>query len=270
MARPIVFLTDYGLADEFVGVCHGVIARIAPEARIIDLTHAVPRQDVLRGAIALSRAAAFMPEDAVYLAVVDPGVGSERRSIAVEAGSGPLLVGPDNGLLSMAWGELGGASRAVEITSERVPLHPVSATFHGRDVFAPAAAHLAAGLALDELGPAVDTSRLATVDLPGPMVTPGAVAARVAGVDGFGNVQLNVRPADLDMAGLGGSLEVCGRVLARVSTFSDVPEGGAAAIVDSQGFVALVVSHGSAAQVLGLDRGDTVTLALAMGMTGDR
>jgi len=270
MVRPIVFLTDYGLADEFVGVCHGVIARIAPEARVIDLTHAVPRQDVLRGAIVLSRAAPFMPQDAVYLAVVDPGVGSERRSIAVEAGSGAVLVGPDNGLLSMAWAELGGAARAVEITSRRVLLHPVSATFHGRDVFAPAAAHLAGGLALGELGSAVETSGLATVDPPGPMVAPGAVGARVIGVDGFGNVQLNVRPADLETAGLTGSLEVCGRVLTRASTFSDVSERVAAAIVDSQGFVSLIVNRGSAAQVLGLHRGDTVTLAQAIGMTGDR
>ena len=270
MVRPIVFLTDYGLADEFVGVCHGVIARIAPEARVIDLTHAVPRQDVLRGAIVLSRAAPFMPQDAVYLAVVDPGVGSERRSIAVEAGSGAVLVGPDNGLLSMAWAELGGSARAVEITSRRVLLHPVSATFHGRDVFAPAAAHLAGGLALGELGSAVETSGLATVDPPGPMVAPGAVGARVTGVDGFGNVQLNVRPADLETAGLAGSLDVCGRVLTRASTFSDVPEGAAAAIVDSQGFVSLIVNRGSAAQVLGLHRGDTVTLAQAIGMTGDR
>lgn len=265
MVRPIVFLTDYGLADEFVGVCHGVIARVVPEARVIDLTHAVPRQDVLRGAIALSRAAPFMPQDAVYLAVIDPGVGSERRSIAVEAGSGALLVGPDNGLLSMAWAELGGAARAVEITSRRVLLHPVSATFHGRDVFAPAAAYLAAGLALGELGPAVDTSGLATVNPPGSLLTPGDVRARVTGVDGFGNVQLNVRPADLEAAGLRGSLEVCGRVLTRASTFSDVPEGAAAAIVDSQGFVALVVNRGSAAQVLGLGRGDTVTLGQRSG-----
>jgi len=270
MVRPIVFLTDYGLADDFVGVCHGVIARIAPEARVIDLTHAIPRHDVLKGAIALFRATPFMPQDAVYLAVVDPGVGSERRSIAVGAGSGALLVGPDNGLLSMAWAELGGAARAVEITSLRVLLHPVSATFHGRDVFAPAAAHLAAGLALKELGPAVETSALATVNPPGPVVGLGAVGARVTGVDGFGNVQLNVRPADLETAGLTGSLEVCGRVLTRVTTFSDVPEGAAAAIVDSHGFVSLIVNHGSAAHVLGLGRGDTVTLAPAIGMTGDR
>ena len=119
MTRPLVFLTDYGIADEFVGVCHGVMTRIAPDARIVDLTHAVPRQDVMRGALTLGRATGYMPEDAVYVAVVDPGVGSERRSIAVLADSGALLVGPDNGLLSLAWEALGGASAAVEITGPR-------------------------------------------------------------------------------------------------------------------------------------------------------
>jgi len=113
VSRPIVFLTDYGLADGFVGICHGVIARIAPDARVIDLTHQVARQDVLQGAVALGRAARFMPDDAVYLAVVDPGVGSERRPVAVETRAGALLVGPDNGVLSMTWTELGGAQRAV-------------------------------------------------------------------------------------------------------------------------------------------------------------
>jgi len=144
MARPIVFVTDYGLADGFVGICHGVMARIAPEARVIDLTHAIPRQDVMRGALVLGRATDFMPGDAVYAAVVDPGVGSERRSIAVRAASGAVLVGPDNGLLSMAWDAFGGAVAAVEIAAEDVVLQPVSKTFHGRDVFAPAAAHLEA------------------------------------------------------------------------------------------------------------------------------
>ena len=139
MQWPIVFMSDYGLADEFVGICHGVVARIAPRVRVIDLTHAIPRHDVAAGAMALGRAAPFMPEDAVYLGVVDPGVGSARRPVAVACGSGALLVGPDNGVLSMAWATLGGAAQAAEITSERVLLGPVSATFHGRDVFAPAA-----------------------------------------------------------------------------------------------------------------------------------
>jgi S-adenosyl-L-methionine hydrolase (adenosine-forming) len=265
MERPIVFMSDYGLADEFVGICHGVVARIAPRVKVIDLTHAIPRHDVVIGAMALGRSAPFMPQDAVYLGVVDPGVGSARRPVAVACRSGALLVGPDNGVLSMAWATLGGADRAAEITSERVLLGPVSATFHGRDVFAPAAAHLSIGMPLHDLGPPVDPRTLHTVEMPAPMILQGVVGARVMGVDGYGNVQLNARPGDLEAAGVEGSAEVCGRIVSRVSTFSDVAEGSPAAIVDSQGFVALVVNGGSAADVLGLHRGDAVTLSRPAG-----
>ncbi|HEY7668885.1 MAG TPA: SAM-dependent chlorinase/fluorinase [Actinomycetota bacterium] len=260
MSRPIVFLTDYGLADEFVGVCHGVMARIAPASRVIDLSHAVPRQDVLRGAITLGRSVPYLPDDAVYLGVVDPGVGSERRAIAVRTASGPDLVGPDNGLLSFAWDELGGVADAVEVRADDVVLRPVSRTFHGRDVFAPAAAHLARGLALDALGPAVDAETLRTLEMPGPMVAAGAIGARVLGVDGFGNVQLNARAEDLEAAGIGETLSVGGRVIPRVGIFSDVPPGAVAALLDSQGQVALVVNSGSAAETLGLVVGRAVVL----------
>ena len=260
MTRPIVFLTDYGLVDEFVGVCHGVIARIAPETRVIDLTHQVPRQDVDQGALALARSVRFMPDDAVYLAVVDPGVGTERRPIAVEASMGALLVGPDNGLLSLAWVELGGASRAVRIISDEVKLHPVSRTFHGRDIFAPAAAHLAAGGSLERLGSALEVDDLATIEMSGPMIAPGVVGARVVGVDGFGNVQLNARPEDLEAAELRWPVAVGRHQLPRVRAFAEVPEGHPAAIVDSHGMVAIVVNHGSAARLLDLRPGDTVTI----------
>lgn len=261
MSRTIVFLSDYGLADGFVGVCHGVIARIAPDARIIDLTHQIIRQDVLGGAIVLARSTRFMPDDVVYLAVVDPGVGSERRPIAVETRAGAVLVGPDNGVLSMTWAELGGAERAAGISAPDVLLHPVSRTFHGRDVFAPAAAHLSAGLALEDLGPPVALEDLHVVDLPAPMVTPGSVGARVVAVDGFGNVQLNVTAAELEAAGLGPTLAIGTRDVPRVATFAEVPLGGCGAIVDSQGYLALVVNRGSAAQLLGLSAGDPVVLA---------
>lgn len=260
MTRPIVFCTDYGLVDVFVGVCHGVIARIAPEARVIDLTHHVARQDVLQGAILLARASRFMPDDAVYLAVVDPGVGSERRPIAVEARSGAHLVGPDNGLLSMAWAELGGAERAVEIAAPEVLLQPVSRTFHGRDVFAPAAAHLAMGAALEELGPPIDVGDLQVLEPPRPMVAPGSVGARVISIDAFGNVQLNARPEDLDAAGLGPILQLGPRAIPRVDTFTDLRPGSVGALVDSDGFVALVVNRGSAAELLHLKVGDAVVL----------
>lgn len=256
--RPIVFCTDYGLGDEFVGVCHGVMQRIAPGARVIDLTHAIGRQDVLQGALVLGRAAAYMPDDAVYVAVVDPGVGGDRAEIAVETWSGALLVGPDNGLLSMAWGALGGPARAVSIESDAVRLQPVSKTFHGRDVFAPAGAHLAAGMRVEELGPPLEIGLLEALELPGPMVAPGKIGARVMGVDGFGNVQLNLGPAELEHAGLGEQLVVAGRPAPLVAVFSDVPEQTMAAIIDSQGFLAVVVNHGSAASLLGLRPGATV------------
>ncbi len=260
MTRPIVFLTDYGSADVFVGVCHGVMLAIAPDARVVDLTHAIARQDVMRGALTLGRASRFMPADAVYVAVVDPGVGSDRRSIAVRAASGALLVGPDNGLLSLAWEALGGAEAAVEITAGHVLLHPVSRTFHGRDVFAPAAAHLALGMPLEELGPPLTIRDLAVLELPGPMVSAGAIGARVTGVDGFGNVQLNVTPMDIATADMGSVITVRGHQAKRVGIFAELPRGGLGAIVDSDGQLALVVNHGSAAETLGMAIGQTVVL----------
>ena len=261
MTRPIVFLTDYGRSDSFVGICHGVMARIAPDARVIDLTHSVPRQDVMRGALELARSIPYMPEDAVHVAVVDPGVGSDRGSIATAAG-GAFLVGPDNGLLSLAWEALGGVEAAVEVKSPDVLLEPVSRTFHGRDVFAPAAAHLAAGMPLEALGPAVDPAALVRLDVPGPMVAEGAVGARVTATDGFGNVQLNATERDLDDAGVpeGQVMIVNGRRLPRAGTFAELPEREPGLIVDSDGYLAIVVNHGNAAQMLGLAAGDVVVM----------
>ena len=260
MTRPIVFCTDYGLQDEFVGVCHAVMARIAPASHVIDLTHAIPRQDVGRGAMVLSRAVAYLPDDAVVVAVVDPGVGSERRAIAVRTRSGVLLVGPDNGLLSATWDILGGVEDAREIAAEEVVLAPVSETFHGRDVFAPAGAYLAAGLPLDRIGPAIDPESLGAHESPSAMVTPGAIGARVMAVDGFGNVQLNVEAEHLAAAGIAGAVKVGEHHLPFVRIFADLPEHELGAIVDSQGFIALVVNKGSAAQALSLRNGDTVIL----------
>ena len=260
MTRPIVFCTDYGLRDDFVGVCHGVIAKIAPDVRVIDLQHAIPRQDVMRGALVLSRAVPYMPEDSVYCAVVDPGVGSERRAIAVATASGALLVGPDNGVLSLAWEALGGAEDAYQISSPGIVLSPLSHTFHGRDVFAPAAAHLAIGTPIETIGPAVDTGALHVLEVMGPMVAPGAIGARVVGVDGFGNVQLNVTRAHLSDAGIEGTLRISAFESPIVSTFNDLPPHSLGAIIDSQGFVALVVNQGSAAEMLHLGEGSTVVL----------
>jgi S-adenosyl-L-methionine hydrolase (adenosine-forming) len=261
MTRPIVFLTDYGRSDAFVGICHGVMARIAPDSRVIDITHSVPRQDVLRGAIELTRAVPYMPEDAVYVAVVDPGVGSDRRAVATAAG-GSILVGPDNGILSLAWEALGGVETAVEIENPTVVLSPVSRTFHGRDVFAPVAAHLAAGMKLSDVGPVVAVSGLERLDVPGPMVAEGAVGARVTSTDGFGNVQLNAMEQDLEAAGvaIGNVLVVNGRRLPRAGTFEELPEREPGLIIDSEGYLAIVVNHGSAAQMLGLTASDAVVI----------
>jgi S-adenosylmethionine hydrolase len=266
-ARPIVFLSDYGLEDEFVGICHAVIARISPASPIIDLTHGIPPHDVLRGALVLSRSIPYLPTDAVFMAVVDPGVGTPRRPVAaVTSHGGQLLVGPDNGLMSLAWAKRGGVARAVEIAEPTVILEPVSATFHGRDIFAPAAAHLAAGVRLSELGPEVDPASLEVVHPPAPAVETGRIDGEVFGVDRFGNVQLSAGLDDLERAGMVGAnrLKVVTRrgttSVRRAATFGDVTEGEFALIVDSSGRLALVLNRGSAAEALDLAVGDALTI----------
>jgi S-adenosylmethionine hydrolase len=262
VAKPIVFLSDYGLEDEFVGTCHGVMARISPESRVIDLTHGIPPQDVLKGAVVLARSMLYMPKNSVYLAVVDPGVGSDRRAIAVEDEVGFVTVGPDNGLLSLAW--VGGAARAVEISSPETLLEPVSPTFHGRDIFAPAAAHLARGASLADLGPEASPASLVRLDLPEMDLGDEWLRAKVLGVDRFGNVQLSLRPEDLDDAGMGelpqlpvylGEQDVEVR---RVSTFAELDPDEDGLIVDSSGWLALVRNGGSASQAWELGSGDDV------------
>jgi S-adenosylmethionine hydrolase len=264
--RPIVFLSDFGLDDEFVGVCHGVIARIASACRIIDLTHGVPPRDVLRGALVLADSVTFMPRDAVFLAVVDPGVGTDRAALAVESAAGQLLVGPDNGVLSLAWDRLGGPTRAVEVTSPAVLLPSVSKTFQGRDVFAPAAAHLAAGMPLDDLGPDVDPAGLTHLRLPAAEPDDGMLTCRVLGVDRFGNVQLNAREQDLEAAGLADMSDFDIRTVwqtvpvHRAATFGQIPDGGLGLVVDSRGWLAVVKNGGSASGSLRLGLGDPVVI----------
>jgi S-adenosyl-L-methionine hydrolase (adenosine-forming) len=267
VTRPILFLSDYGLADEFVGVCHAVMARLAPEVRVIDLVHEIPPHDVPRGASVLAVAAEYAPKDAVYLAIVDPGVGTARRPVVVQAGAA-LLVGPDNGLLSRASRVLGGARRAFEITSPEVMLERVSPTFHGRDVFAPAAARLAQGLPPERVGPEVDPAGLEGVEVPGVRIEQGHVHCKVFGVDRFGNVQLSARPPDLREAGLDGDriqvrVEGRGHVFSLGRTFGDVGVGEGVVIVDSAGYLAVGVNQGSAAEHLGVAGGDHVVLAAA-------
>lgn len=265
--KPIVFLSDYGLEDEFVGICHAVMARISPDSAVIDLTHAVPPQDVLQGALVLGRSIRYLPTDAVILAVVDPGVGTPRRPVAVETSQGgQLMVGPDNGLLSLAWTERGGVAKAFEVAEPGVILEPVSATFHGRDIFAPAAAHLAAGTSVGELGPEVDPTSLAVLSAPSPGVEAGRVDAEVLGVDRFGNVALSAGLEHLERAGLAGTVGLeavtpAGATpIRRAATFGDVTEGEFGLIEDSSGRMAIVLNRGNAAEALGLARGDPVTI----------
>src|SRR5579884_534643 len=192
----ITFLSDYGVRDDFVGVCHGVIARICPAAKVIDLTHGISRHDVRAGAVTLQGALPYLPAG-VHLAVVDPDVGAARRAVAMRLADERLLVGPDNGLLSLAADQAGGVIEAVDIAQSRFRLEPVSATFHGRDIFAPVAAHLAAGAALAEAGEPCDPEGLTRLRLPEPTMADGLLIAHALYVDRFGNVGLNVGHEDL-------------------------------------------------------------------------
>jgi S-adenosylmethionine hydrolase len=264
--RPITFLSDYGYEDEFAGVCRAVIAQIAPGAPLIDLSHGIARQDVRRGAIVLANALPSCPPG-VHLAVVDPGVGSARRSVAVAAAEGRYLVGPDNGLLSRALDRLGGALDAVELSRSPFRLEPVSATFHGRDLFAPVAAHLSLGARLEEAGETIDPASLVTLDLPTPTIGSDEVTAHAIHVDGYGNVTLDLDSSMLAGGPLrqGDALEIRapdGRfegVWAR--TFADVAAGDVLLFEDSSGALALAVSNGSAAGLMDLAADREVRLA---------
>ena len=253
----ISLTTDYGQSDGFVAACHGAIARAAPDVRVIDVTHAVPPGDVVRGAAVLAQTVPSLPP-AVHVAVVDPGVGTPRRGVAVRAPGG-LLVGPDNGLLPWAADALGGATAVVELTNRSWFAARVSHTFHGRDIFAPVAARLAAGAALDDAGPALDPAGL--VRLPEPAVTTGDgwLEAEVLTVDRFGNVQLAAPGAALQQ--LGETLTVGGMHAVTGTTFGDAPAGDLVAYVDSAGKIALAINGGRAVVALSLSPGDVVRLA---------
>jgi S-adenosylmethionine hydrolase len=265
-ARPITFLSDFGYDDEFAGVCRAVIASIAPGATVIDLTHGIARHAVAQGAAALAGALPFAPPG-VHLAVVDPEVGASRRGVAVGAGpEGRLLVGPDNGLLWPAIERLGGATRAADVSLSPFRLEPVSATFHGRDVFAPVAAHLARGTDLAEAGEEIDVGSLITFELTEPAIEAGRVIARVVSVDRYGNAALDLTDRHLPQTGLrlGRPLDVevhkTRRPAVFASTFADVGRGELILYEDSGRSLALAVNRGSAAEVLRLGPGDQVTL----------
>jgi S-adenosyl-L-methionine hydrolase (adenosine-forming) len=264
----ISLTTDYGLDGGFVAACKGAMARTAPRVRTIDVAHGVPPQDVLRGAAVLAQTIAYLPP-AVHFAVVDPGVGTPRRALVVVAAGGSL-VGPDNGLLVPAAEALGGIQGAYELTNREYWLPSVSATFHGRDIFAPVAAHLALGVPADKLGPVVDITTLVRLPTPETRLHSDRVDTEVIAVDRFGNVQLAASPADLASVDLHPHSRVrlrLGAVTAEAtlgSTFNDVPTGALLAYVDSAGLVAVAVNGGSASSRLGLAPGARVELQNAM------
>ncbi len=262
----VTFLSDYGLDDDFVGVCHGVIARIAPQARVIDVTHGIARHDVRAGALVLERALGYMPAG-VHLAVVDPEVGGARRAVALRcAQEERLLVGPDNGLLSLAAKRFGGVVEAVEIGRSPLRLEPVSASFHGRDVFAPVAAHLAAGtIALAAGGARLDPGELVQLVLPRARATDAGLVAHVLHADRYGNVVLDAGRADLAAAGLrfARALTVNGRRALFATTFADVAAGELVLYEDGYRVLSLAVNRGSALDALGLEVDDEIVIATA-------
>jgi len=262
----ITFLSDYGSWDEFVGVCHAVIARRCPRARIIDLGHGVARHDVRAGALALDAALRYCPPG-VHLAVVDPGVGGARRAVALRvAAPERILVGPDNGLLTVAAESFGGVVEAVDIGDSPECLRPISATFHGRDVFAPLAAALADGIALAAAGEAIDPATLATLELPHAHRHGDVLIAHVLSTDVFGNVSLDATLELAQAAGIvpGGELtiEIAGATHTATlgRTFADVPPGELVAYLDARGTLALALNGGSAAQALAAAPDDELAL----------
>jgi len=264
--RFITFTSDYGLDDEFVGVCRGVIKRIAPDVEILDVTHGIEPQDVQMGAMVLSQAVPFLPP-AVHLAIVDPGVGTTRRGVVIGTKEGPPLVGPDNGLLWLAAETLGGAVQAHEITNDGLMLMPVSRTFHGRDVFAPVAAHLALGLPPEEVGPEIPLDEVAHISISRSRVDDDHVHGHIVMTDHFGNLGLNIDRADLEGAGilLGDTMEL--RIGGKTwetkycEAFAEVAVGRVAVLEDSHHHISIAVNCGSARQVLEARRGDPVILA---------
>jgi S-adenosylmethionine hydrolase len=261
--RPICFISDYGLSGELVGICNGVMLGIAPGASIIDVTHSVPEFDVVRGAETLRHATGYMPDDAVYLAVIDPDDKLVRRELAAETESGACLVGPDNGLLLPAAEALGGVARAVLLTNPEYHLHPVSNSFHGRDIFSPVAAHLAAGAGLGDLGEDVAPASLSPINFPVARREDGYLAAEIIDIDSFGNARLSATPEDLDLS-YGSHVEISVRDevmdATYLQTFGSSENGDLVLLTDSHWRLSLAVNKGNAARALLLSTGDKIRI----------
>jgi S-adenosylmethionine hydrolase len=263
--RPICFLSDFGLADDFVGTCKGVMLSVAPGVAIVDLTHEVPGFEVEVGAEILRHATRYMSDDTIYLAVVDPGVGTERRALALRTQNEAFLVGPDNGLLIPAAEALGGILEVVLLTDGRYHVHPVSNTFHGRDVFAPAAAHLAAGVEVSELGEAADPSSLVGLNLPG--VEEEGVdegfTAQIIFIDRYGNARLSIMQEESGLE-YGTALKIDagdGEMPVRyLETFGSAKAGELVLVPDSHWRLSLAINKGNAAHALGLKVGGKVRM----------
>jgi S-adenosylmethionine hydrolase len=267
VSAPVVtLLTDYGEDSEFAGICRGVIQRVCPGATVIDITHGIARHSVRHGALILRNALPYMPVG-VHVAVVDPQVGTERRAVAIRCVNERILVGPDNGLLSLAAADSGGAAEAIDISRSQHRLEPVSATFHGRDLFAPVAAALAGGAPFREAGDPLDVAELARLELPHPERDGDALVAHALLVDVYGNVTLDVRHDDLPGTGLtfGHALEVNagGQTVDATftGTFADVPAGEFLVYEDASRMLALAINRGDAAGALGVGPDSQIRLA---------
>ena len=264
MFDTITFLTDFGLQDDFAGVCRGVMKRIARDAEIVDITHGIAPQAVTQGALVLARSVPYMPPG-VHLAVVDPGVGGDRRAIAIRATDGRVFVGPDNGLLSLA-APSDSVAAVRSLTNARYHLARVSRTFHARDIFAPVAAHLATGVDFDELGEEVDPATLVRIELPKPAVGASGLRATVLAIDRFGNLELNVADTDVAAAGLtpGGRVELLFPVQSYYAvvagTFADAKRGDLIVYEGSYGAYAIAISGGDARALTGASVGEEVAI----------
>jgi S-adenosyl-L-methionine hydrolase (adenosine-forming) len=243
--RPIVFVSDFGHGNEWVGICHSVLAGLTPQSPIVDLTHLIRPLEVLSGALLLADSMPYIPEDAVVLGIVDPNVGAERE-VAIGTQSGRYLVGPDNGLLSLAWEAAGGITTVVEISSTDVVHPPRAESFRAPDTLCPAAAHLALERGLDQLGQAVEPTTLTALTLPAPEITDGEIRGEVLDFNRFGNIQLNIREPDLARAGLEdvGCLTIkatsASAEARRGRTYADFKSGEYGVIFDERGWMEIV------------------------------
>jgi S-adenosylmethionine hydrolase len=252
----VTLTTDFGLRDPYVAEMKGVMLGLVPDLRLVDITHDVESHDVVGAALVLEAAVPFFPPGTLHLAVVDPGVGTARRGLVVVTATG-TFVAPDNGLLTPILGR--GSWRAFELTEPALRLPRVSRTFHGRDVFAPAAAHLARGVAPERFGRAVDDPVL--VPWPEVRTVGGAVAGVVLHVDRFGNLITSIAAETVDALGAGASVHIAGRHLPLVGTYADLPRGAAGGLVGSRNRLEVAVREGSAAAVLKARRGTPVAIS---------